>query len=142
MSSFVVYASERGTSKGVATQIGTATGIPVVDVKEFDFDSLPTYAVVIFVVSNYGKGDAPGSSKAIWEKFFGSSPDLSAVKVAVFTSGSAKFGPTFAAFGKKVQAKLAELKATQLGELGIKDATGANSTDIDAWIASLGLPPA
>jgi flavodoxin len=142
MSSAIVYATEKGTSKNVATEIGSKTGIPVVDVKEFPIENVGTYSVVIFVSSNYGKGDAPPSSKATWEKLFALSTDLSSLKFAVFTCGSAKFGPTFAGFGKKLEEKLKALKATQLGSLGIRDASGANSTNLDEWVASLGLPSA
>jgi flavodoxin len=137
MSSAVVYATEKGASQGVATEIGTKTGIQVIDAKTFPIDDIASYSLVIFVVSNYGKGDAPPSSKAVLQKLLALETDLSGLKFAVYTCGSSKFGPTFAGFGKKVERKLKDLKATQLGTLGIRDAAGANSTNFEEWITSL-----
>jgi flavodoxin len=139
MTSVVVYSSEGGTAKGVATEIGAKTGLTVVDAKSFRFEDIDECPIVIFVVANYGRGESVLSEKPIWARFLALSADLSPLKFAVFTCGSSAFGPTFGRFGKTLEAKLKELKGTQLGTLGIRDATGANSTDLDAWIASLGL---
>jgi flavodoxin len=140
MTSFVVYASATGTSKNVATEIGAKTGIPVVDVNAFRFEDIDEYSLVIFVVSNYGRGECVPSSRTIWEWFFALNADLSNLKFAVFTCGSSKFGATFGTFGQKLEEKLKKLKATQIGALGIRDAAGVKSTDLNEWIASLGLP--
>jgi flavodoxin len=142
MTSFVVYATETGTSKAVATEIGTKTGIPVVDVKKFRFEDIDEYSVVIFVVSNYGRGEPTPSSRPTWDQFLALKVELPDLKFAVFTCGSSKFPDSFVGFGRKLEAKLKEFRATQLGTLGIRDAAGQHSTDFDRWVASLGLPSA
>jgi flavodoxin len=140
MTTFVVYSSENGTSKNVATEIGAKTGITVVDVRAFRFEDIDEYSIVIFVVSNYGKGEPTPSSRPTWERFFDLEADLSNLTFAVFTCGSSLFPETFGGFGHKLEEKLKKLQARQIGTLGIRDAAGNASTNIDQWIATLRLP--
>jgi sulfite reductase alpha subunit-like flavoprotein len=129
----VLYASEQGTSKAVAEEIGNAVHSNIVDLKEFNYEDLETYDLVIFVVPSYGRGQCPESYVPAWEKFKNRTTPLTKMKFAVWACGSSAFKKSFVGFGKEVEKKMLELGATKVMEMGIKDEQGEDNGDVTVW---------
>lgn len=134
----VFFATQQGTSKRFATQIGEITGIEVVDLAGFNAADLPQYEVALFVVPSYGKGDPPAPAKNFWEGLSESTTELPNLKFAVYGCGDSNFKRSFMGFGKKINEKLATLGATRLTEMGQYDENG-DETDVPEWVEKLNL---
>jgi sulfite reductase alpha subunit-like flavoprotein len=139
MAQAILFATEGGTSKETAEQIGKRTGINVVDIQEFPIGDIATYSFIIFVVPTYGEGEPPPSTESIWTDFLASTKSLTGLKYAVWGMGSTDFEATFLVFPKAIDAKLRELGATQVTALGHTDANGTDSDDLEEWLPKLGV---
>lgn len=137
MASVVIYASEQGTAKGIAEEIGQKTGFDVTDIREFNFDNFATYNYVIFVVATYGRGSAPKSCEEAWQKLNSITDKVENMKFAVFGVGSSAFRRSFVGFAKTVENKMKELGATEVTEMGILDEQDEKSTDLNEWMNAL-----
>jgi sulfite reductase alpha subunit-like flavoprotein len=135
--SVILYATEQGASQEVAEKIGQATGIEVVDAKTVKAEDLTKYTKIVWVVSSYGRGAAPSEYREWWETVNALTADLSAVSFAVFGCGSSNYKRSFVGFAKAVEAKMLELGAKKITEMGILDDTDEKSTDLDAFISPL-----
>lgn len=132
--SIILYASEQGTAKGLAEQIGKETVITVKDAKDVQPSELPTYEKIIFVPASYGRGDPPAEYKDWYASFDAFKGDLSKAKFAVLGVGSANYKRSFVGFAKKIEAKLTALGATKICDMGIADETEEKSTDLNEFI--------
>ena len=137
----IFYATQQGTSKEVAEQIGSKIGIDVHDIATLKTEDFDTYSTLIFVVSSYGRGDPPASAKPFWQFLSGLDPakKFSGIKFAVFGCGSTNFKRSFVGFAKKVEEALKNHGCQEIAELGIKDDNDEESCDLDQWITSLKL---
>jgi sulfite reductase (NADPH) flavoprotein alpha-component len=137
MSKIILYGSKQGTSKKIADEIGSKTGIPVDSIEKKKPDDLKGYSLVVFVVATYGKGEAVPTAVSFWKELNSQSIDLSSVSIAVVACGSSSFKQTFCKFGKDLEAKLVNLGAKKAAsEVALHDAKGQQSSNIDAWIAT------
>ena len=135
--SVILYASEQGTSKGIAEKIGKETGIECIDAKTVKAEDLSKYTKIVWVVSSYGRGIAPAEYREWWDSVNALSADLSGVSFAVFGCGSSNYRRSFVGFAKTVEAKMLALGAKKITDMGILDDADEKSTDIDAFIAPL-----
>jgi NADPH-ferrihemoprotein reductase len=118
----VVYASQSGTSEGFARALKKEAthynvNVMVEDISEFQADELRTEsAPIFFLVATYGEGDPTDSAVEFqtWlmdkEREF---EPLSQLKFGVFALGNRQYDK-FAAFGKRVDARLEALQAQRL----------------------------
>jgi flavodoxin len=138
----IVYASERGTSKGIAETLGKQTGIQVVPIADFKVDEIAAYALLVFVVPTYGRGHPPPSAGPAWTQIQALTPTLTDLKFAVFGIGSTHFDATFLGFAKDLEKKLTELGATKVAALGQYDqSTKADPVPgVTDWVKTLGIP--
>ena len=134
----VFYATDRGTAKELATEIGEKIGFGVYDLSIILCEHIPKVERLIFVVSTYDDGKPPKSCEAAWERIQNYHEQCPNLKFAVFAIGSSSFKNTFLGFGKALEQKLLELGGTKLADMGIRDVDGQiEGTNVDEWIKSL-----
>jgi len=93
----------------------------------------------LILSSTYGDGELPASAKPFAAKLEAARPDLSGRRYAVFGLGSTEYQETFGAGSGKLDALLASLGATRIGERHIHDASGPDLAEdvAAAWLASI-----
>jgi sulfite reductase alpha subunit-like flavoprotein len=141
MSRVIVYATERGTCKDIAEEIGRKTGIDVLAITAFKMTDIDSNQLVIFVVPTYARGQPPACAAEAWSVLKERPNPLTTLKFAVFGVGSSKFERTLLAFPRALFAKLTGLQATPIGELGVYNQAGVIDQDDAAaeWLKTLNL---
>lgn len=135
----IVYGTETGNSKKVASQIQAAfkknkIQAKNIDVAQFDVEKLQKETLVLFVVSTQGEGEFPQNAAGFYENLKSSSVSLDKLSYAVFGLGDSSY-PLFCNAGVLLDEVLEEKGAKRLLPLVKADVDYADS--IPTWEADL-----
>eukprot|EP00033_Pygsuia_biforma_P000424 GCRY01000505.1.p1 GENE.GCRY01000505.1~~GCRY01000505.1.p1 ORF type:complete len:1084 (+),score=283.37 GCRY01000505.1:1926-5177(+) len=150
---YVLYGSMSGTAKLAAEALRTAlrqvTNVSVSfgAINSMNVESLRTIAaeskdaveemkpIVFFVTATTGDGDFPDNALSLWDELRASTEDLTGLSFCVFGLGSKSFAH-FNGAAKQLHARLLELKATSVADLGLGDAMapGGYRAAFDTWM--------
>ncbi|WP_136669036.1 sulfite reductase flavoprotein subunit alpha [Flavobacterium sp. H122] len=135
----IVYGTETGNSKKVASQIQAAfkknkIQAKNIDVAQFDVAKLQKETLVLFVVSTQGEGEFPQNAAGFYESLKASSASLDKLSYAVFGLGDSSY-PLFCNAGVLLDEVLAEKGAKRLLPLVKADVDYAGLIPI--WEADL-----
>lgn len=135
----IVYGTETGNSKKVASQIQAAfkknkIQAKNIDVAQFDVTKLQKETLVLFVVSTQGEGEFPQNAAGFYESLKSSSTSLDKLSYAVFGLGDSSY-PLFCNAGVLLDEVLAEKGAKRLLPLVKADVDYADLIPI--WEADL-----
>jgi sulfite reductase alpha subunit-like flavoprotein len=144
----ILYSTVTGTAEDIAETLALRAAAQGLSpslrcLSSFPIATLPLHARVIFVVSTWGDGEFPPSALAAW-RFLARAAlppsSLSAVRAAVFGLGDRGYAKYNAA-ARKLWARLAQLGASPLCELGLGDAREAGGAwrAMEEWLAASGL---
>ena len=116
----VLYATVTGNAAVCAQQLGTsltARGVPnqIVNMREFEIESLADAGLVLVVTSTTGNGDPPYTAANLHRYLHEARPDLAGLRFGVFAMGSSRF-THFAQCGKDFDHILGELGAERIVE--------------------------
>ncbi len=142
----VLYGSQTGTAEDIAlgicrsaVRLGVAPRCMPMDA--YDASELPNEALVIYVASTTGDGEAPISMRRFWATL--RRRDLPAgalhkVRYAVFGCGDSSY-PKFNAVARRLDMRMRQLGASQLVPCGLGDDQAAAGVDaaLETWIPAL-----
>ncbi|KKY16559.1 putative nadph-dependent fmn fad containing oxidoreductase [Phaeomoniella chlamydospora] len=132
----VLYGTETGTSQDLAEELGQI-------LERFRFQSyvlsldcvspniLSCFTLTVFVVSTTGQGDFPSNAKAFWTSLLKKKLDcgyLKGIKYALVGLGDSSY-PKFNFAARKLDKRLLQLGATEIGEPCEADEQGDDSTE-------------
>ena len=132
----VVYGSQTGNAKRIAERLVAdleSGGAPVrlVRADALALRELKSERLLYVVISTHGDGDPPDDARGLVEHLFGKrAPQLPALRYAVLGLGDSSY-PQFNAIGRRLDARLAELGAQRLFDLGEADLD--IETTADPW---------
>jgi len=144
----IFYGSQTGTAEEYAIRIAKEAkskfGLAslVCDPEEYDFDNLdklPSDCAAIFVMATYGEGEPTDNAVQLMQnmqddsfEFSGGSRKLSGVKYVVFSLGNKTY-EHYNFIGRTLDATLAKLGATRIGERGEGDDDKSMEEDYLEW---------
>lgn len=131
----IIYASKKGTAESVAKNFSDQMNIKCVDCRDIDVSDLKKYSFILFVVANYGRGEAPPNSLDFWNKFFEITDEkfLDGVDFAIFGCGASKRAPFYQVFTKNVEKHLINIGAKEVCDMGCRDACAGDNTSVEAY---------
>jgi len=136
----VIYGSQTGHARGVATNLANRLGAASVPARVFAADAYPNREikdeqVLLVAISTYGDGDPPDSARA-WLDFLNGRrmPRLESLRYAVLALGDSSY-PRFCHVGREVDARLAALGAQRL--LPIAEADVDFEAVSDPWTCNI-----
>lgn len=131
----ICYATKRGTAEAAARRFGEVLHMPVMNLADAKPENLKPYKKLVFVISNYGKGEAPPTCLDFFDEFeaIQDKEYFKGVQYAVFGCGSIKKEPYFLHFTKYVEQKMAELGAEKVCEMGFVDSKNPDKSSIETW---------
>ncbi|MCP1660393.1 assimilatory sulfite reductase (NADPH) flavoprotein subunit [Neisseria perflava] len=133
----VLSASQTGNARRVAESLHAklqAAGVEarLTGVGDFKSKTLPDEDIVLLVTSTQGEGEPPEEALPLHKFLFGKkAPKLDALTFAVLGLGDSSY-PKFCQAGRDFDAKLAELGAGRLNDLGVCDLDFQATAD--AWV--------
>lgn len=139
----ILFGTESGNAEMVADDIADALDRhghknEVASLEDFEISQLSEVDFAIFITSTYGDGELPMTTGPFHDALVAADPDLGTLRFAGFGLGDRTYDTYNNAIS--VLAKtLTDLGATQVGEIGRHDASGAESyTDAAvAWVDML-----
>jgi MioC protein len=136
----ILFGTESGNSEMVADDIADALdgrGITheVISLDTFEVEQLTAVDFAIFVTSTYGDGELPMTTAPFHDALVTAQPDLGSLRFAAFGLGDRTYD-TYNNAITVLASTLTDLGATQVGDTGRHDASGAESyTDTAvAWV--------
>jgi len=116
----ILYGTVTGNAAECANQLGAslnACGVPsqVVNMSNFNTQTLPDSDLILVVTSTTGDGDPPYTAADLHRHLHEDRPDLSKLRFGVLAMGSQRF-THFAQCGKEFDAILGELGAERIVE--------------------------
>jgi len=136
----VVYSSQAGVAKRYATEFATQASAhnvkgTLVNIKDFDMDTLATQNCIVYVVSTYTDGTPAKDGKVFHDWLEDTSQDhrvertfLSGVQYGVFGCGNSVYGTHFNTVAKQTDEYMNSLAAKRLVPVGMGD---VDSGDMD-----------
>ena len=138
----ILFGTESGNAEMVADDIAEALGRhgiehEVTAMDTYDVDQFSTVDVAVVITSTYGDGELPMTTAPFHDALVTKRPDLSSLRFAAFGLGDSTYETYGNAIGILVKT-LTELGATQIGETGRHDASGAETYTETAlaWISA------
>jgi MioC protein len=139
----ILFGTESGNAEMVADDIADALenrGLEseITPLDSFEVDQLPEVDFAIFITSTYGDGELPMTTAPFHEALVAAKPDLGSLRFAAFGLGDRTYD-TYNNAITVLASTLVDLGATQVGDVGRHDASGAESyTDTAvAWVSQL-----
>eukprot|EP01062_Namystynia_karyoxenos_P027986 TRINITY_DN212_c0_g2_i1.p1 TRINITY_DN212_c0_g2~~TRINITY_DN212_c0_g2_i1.p1 ORF type:complete len:724 (+),score=257.53 TRINITY_DN212_c0_g2_i1:98-2173(+) len=141
----ILFASQTGTAESYARSLGKQAKnmgfrVKVEDLMDYDTTNLASEGFAVFVVSTYGEGEPPDSSRDFYdwlhEPARNAGEDYSGLRYAVFGLGDTQY-KHFCQMGKDVDARMEAIGAQRLCDLGTGDTDQNVEEDFDDWKASL-----
>lgn len=117
----IVYATETGNSKQLATQlagIAKKHKLPVklFSVDQYSFNQLQKENILVIVISTQGDGEPPAAAQVFFNSLFSENIQLNNLSYAVVGLGDSSY-PEFCKAGIDVDTQLAKLGANRLQQL-------------------------
>lgn len=115
----IIYGSQTGNSKGIATLVKQASehkgfAVELVSAADYKVKKLTKETHVIVIVSTHGEGEPPEDAEVLHKYIFGKkAPDLSNLKFAVLSLGDSSY-EFFCQTGKDFDQQFEKLGATRL----------------------------
>jgi sulfite reductase (NADPH) flavoprotein alpha-component len=121
----IIYGTETGNSKKIATQLLTNFKKNKIQAKSYDvaqypLDKLAKEEFVILIFSTQGDGELPQNSVDFYENFKNNIPNLEKTKFAVFALGDSSY-PLFCEGGKMIRNLFLEANAIEVLEMVTAD---------------------
>lgn len=141
----VLYGSQTGTAAETALRLGRALRrlhvphrVRAMDAADIDVRSLPSLRYLLCVCSTTGQGQAPDNMRLFWRYLLRRglpAHSLSRLRFAVFGLGDSTY-PKFNFVAKKLHARLLDLGAAPLVELGLADERHVRGIDgaFEPWL--------
>ena len=124
----ILYGTETGNaemlSEDIQSHLEGSHDVELSNLSDFDPSSFDAGRFYIVVCSTYGDGELPASAQPFAEAIEAASPDLSAIRFAVFGMGDSEYADTFNHGSKRMEELLASYGATKVGERITHDASG------------------
>ena len=117
----VIYGTETGNCKGVATKVAAKAAkngvdIEIIDFASYDIDQLGTLDnPLLFIISTWDDGAPPPKCTASFNKLMDRSEALANLHYTVLALGDNEY-PLFCECGKQIDAQLSKLGATRILE--------------------------
>lgn len=143
----ILFGSQTGTAEDFANVLGEEAASynffpDVVDLEQYDTSDLEEEQFVIFVLATYGEGEPTDNAKEFYEWLMDDEREVgmfSKVKYTVFGLGNKTY-EHFNAVSRRVDARMEELGATRIFQLGEGDDDAGLQEDFDRWKGKLWQP--
>ncbi len=135
----IIYGTETGNSKKVATQLQVILKknkiqAKTVDASQYSIENLSKEDFLFVIMSTQGEGEPPQAALKFYDNLHNISSDLSKLKFAVFGLGDTSY-PLFCKAGEDVDLQLEKLGAARLLTLQKADVDFQETTD--KWVTSV-----
>lgn len=121
-----LYGTESGTAEMLCEDLAAETAGEIMSLADCDPATLNGETLYVIVCSTFGSGDLPMSAEPFFDALQKNTPDLSAVKFAIFGLGDMIYADTFGHGSEKIMNAMLERGATLVGERKVFDASSGD----------------
>lgn len=132
----IIYGTESGggelSAEDIAAVLEEQHDVTVANMSEVDVATIDSESLYLVICSTYGEGELPFSAQPFYAGLSEHRPDLSNLRYGMFGRGDSAYLKTYSQGSDIIDALLAELGATRIGEFGRHD---AGDWDVDDDLA-------
>ncbi|MEC4768986.1 cytochrome P450 [Halomonas sp. CUBES01] len=125
----ILFGTESGNAELVAEELEYSLdgrcAVSVADLADTDPPSLDPERFYLIVCSTYGDGEVPSGARGFYEALRDDAPDLAGIRFASLGLGDSSYAKTYSRGSERLTEALIACGATQIGEYGRHDASGA-----------------
>ncbi|MCZ0927582.1 cytochrome P450 [Halomonas janggokensis] len=125
----ILFGTESGNAELVAEELEHSLdgrcAVSVADLADTDPPSLDPERFYLIVCSTYGDGEVPSGARGFYQALRDDAPDLGGIRFASLGLGDSSYARTYSRGSERLTEALIACGATQIGEYGRHDASGA-----------------